>query len=227
MKAKANNDASGPKIRADSWAAKLTPPQQWKLYRKARQSDDWTEALGWAKEEFHLDINPSRSAFFNWMAAMRKLEGQRRLEEISTAAAEAVALGKKMPKDEVLFSTFKMLAVEAALTSNVKAAGTYMQIASTLQNLHYKKLDIERKEAERKEFDRAATIARDAGRRFFLLQTAAKYGMSVPEAIEHYKARNRVLDGYVKQMFEQPKDEPVKDAPLIPSENNSATHVNG
>jgi len=212
MKAKANNDASGPKIRTDSWAVRLTPPQQWKLYRKARQSDDWTEALDGAKEEFHLDINPSRSAFFNWIAAMRKLEGQRRLEEISAAAAEAVALGKKMPKDEVLFSTFKMLAVEAAITGNTKAADTYMEIASTLQNLHYKKLDLEWKNAERKERDRALTAARAACRRHFLLSMAAKCEKSVPETVEQYKTTNRVLDEYTRQMFNQSEDEPVKDA---------------
>jgi len=207
MKANATNDTCGPKLRADSWAAKLTSAQQWKLYRRARQSDDWTEALDWAKEEFRLGTSPSRSAFFSWMAAMRKLEGQRRLEEISIAAAEAVALGRKMPTYEAVFSTFTMLAVEAAVAGKAKDAGIYMQIAGILQNLHYKKRDVERKEAERKEHDEALSVAMDAGRRSLLLSLAEKGGKSIPETAEEYSITSKVLDKYAKQMFDRPKDE--------------------
>jgi len=201
MKEKTINGTTGPKIRVDSWAAKLTPDQQWKLYDKARQSNVWTEAVDWAKEEFHLDLSPSRSAFFSWMVAMRKLESERRIEEISVAAAEAVALAKKTPRDKALFATFKMLAVEAAIAGNTKAASTYIQLAETIQTLYYKKLFYDRQEAEQKAHDAALLEVRDKDRQSILLNMAQKYGKSIPETVEEYRDRETFFKMHTDRMF--------------------------
>jgi len=202
MENKKTSDVCGPKVRTDSWAAKLTPDQQWKLYRKAKESDDWLEALEWAKAELRLDASPSRSAFFNWMSTMRQLECEQRMEEIAIAAA----IGKKVPDDEAIIAAFKMLAVEAGAAGDAKSAGSYARIADTFQNMRKKQRDFKRDEAEYKVRQEEDMAMKHSKRKIYLADLSQKLGKPPEEAAEQYRKANIEIRKLTDYMFEDTKE---------------------
>lgn len=169
MEMNTTQDNCSPKVRTDCWTAKLSPDQQWKLYYKAKLSDNWTEAVEWAKEELRLGKIPSHSAFYSWMATMRKLESERRLEAIAIDVAEANALGKTMPSDEAIIATFKVFALESARNGQAGTAAVLLRSVGILQDhlakqkalsLSERRLAIiERKEARERQKEREAKEA--------------------------------------------------------------------
>ena len=78
-----------PKVRADSWAALLSPEQQWALfnYRYEVVHGKWELSCAWAEKEFELSRRPSRAGFYTWLEQMNKLE-EIHNEEIRTIADE-------------------------------------------------------------------------------------------------------------------------------------------
>lgn len=80
-----------PKLRADSWAALLTPEQQWALYDYHYQvaKGKWELSAAWAVKEFELAKGPSRAAFYNWKDPMDDLEKVRH-QEIRTIADQRI-----------------------------------------------------------------------------------------------------------------------------------------
>lgn len=78
-----------PKVRADSWAALLSPEQQWALFNHHYQvvHGKWQLSCAWAEKEFELSRRPSRAAFYEWLDQMNALE-EAHNEEIRTLADE-------------------------------------------------------------------------------------------------------------------------------------------
>ena len=78
-----------PKVRADSWAALLSPEQQWALFNYHYEvvHGKWELSCAWAEKEFELPSRPSHNAFYEWLKKMNKLEDLHN-EEIRTLADE-------------------------------------------------------------------------------------------------------------------------------------------
>ena len=78
-----------PKVRADSWAALLSPERQWALFNHHYQvvHGKWQLSCAWAEKEFELSRRPSRAAFYEWLDQMNALE-EAHNEEIRTLADE-------------------------------------------------------------------------------------------------------------------------------------------
>ena len=78
-----------PKVRADSWAALLSPEQQWALFNYHYEvvHGKWELSCAWAEKEFELSRRPSRAGFYTWLEQMNKLE-EIHNEEIRTIADE-------------------------------------------------------------------------------------------------------------------------------------------
>ncbi|MGN1324994.1 MAG: hypothetical protein ACI4YA_01430, partial [Candidatus Spyradenecus sp.] len=73
------------KRRADAWDAALTEAQRWEVYEKAK-GVTWTAFADYLNAEY--GIRPSKNAIYDWMAWMRREEGQHRLERAIAARKE-------------------------------------------------------------------------------------------------------------------------------------------
>lgn len=121
------------KLRADSWAADLTEEQRWDVYYRARAAR-WNEVAAWAAKEYSLESAPSRTAFYSFLAQMRRDESAHRLEQVKVAAIEAAALarGAKL-SDEETEGAYRCMAAELALrTGSAKEAERFMRMASAI-----------------------------------------------------------------------------------------------
>ena len=149
------------KVRIDSWAASLTEEQSWALYYKARALK-WNEAAAWAVKEFGLDRAPSRSGFYEWLAAMRDEESAHRLSQAATAAAEAAALAKTQAKDDALIGAYKAMAAELALrTGSAREAQKFVEMAAALADRQLHAAEIDLKERAQKTKDEQLRLARE------------------------------------------------------------------
>lgn len=183
-------------IRADSWAASLTPEQSWLLYNKSLRCK-WELAAAWAVKEFGLEKAPSRTAFYAWRNAMHDEEHEHRMEQAAMAAADAAALGEKVTKDEALIAAFKAIATEVALqTGDGKTTKAFIESAVKIQEkiLETKELVLKERAQATKEAD--LSLAREK------FEAAEKRLSAVQDAVKSAKTKGGLTEETLKKIEE-------------------------
>jgi len=212
-------------IRADSWAAKLTPDQQMELYRKAKQFGVWTQTVQWAVTEYKLSKVPKQTAFYQWMRGMREEEQRQRIENAAITATEADALGKKAPRDETIIAALKARILEAALAGNAREAAELTRIADILHRhlVEEKKLALaerhlqlieQEKAGEVKKLRGELTAAQEEAKQNKKTPLVAIYKDGVPLLRRHHNGSEDTVTGQT----EQPTSDPAASTPVPPPE---------
>lgn len=148
------------KIRIDSWAKDLTEEQSWELYYKSRRCH-WQEAVKWACKEYELELKPSRTCFYKWLAKMREDEHEHRMFVAAQAAAEAAALGSKVTSDKALINALKSLATEAALETDARTAAALIQSAMSIKDRLQKEEDLKLRTRAQETSEEQLRLARE------------------------------------------------------------------
>ena len=141
------------KARIDRWDAPLSEADRWRAYESARNTP-WHKAAEWVGEEFGVDP-PSRSAWYRWLARMRREEAAERLARAAAAVSEAKRLAGEAGGDDALEDALKALAADAALNaSDPEAALRYVRMAAGIARARESRarlaLDRERFEEEKR-----------------------------------------------------------------------------
>ena len=149
--------------RADAWYAELTEEQLWQLYAVAKRTSDWTIAAKVAREEFKVEREISRSAFYRWRDWMRGQDSNRRLASARAAVIEAEEMAKKTGiSDEAMIKAYKSLAAEAALSAgDADRAAKFVTMAMMLRDREQKAAELKLKKAKGDRDDRALALARE------------------------------------------------------------------
>lgn len=134
------------KVRADSWAALLTPEQQWALYDHHYQvvHGKWELSAAWAEKEFKLTRRPSRAAFYEWKAQMDELEAVR-AEEIRNVTSERIANaaeGIDIADEKIKRALLAEAMNRALIERNPEAAERFIKMTTALINCDLKKTDL-------------------------------------------------------------------------------------
>ena len=150
------------KVRADSFAATLSPAQMWSLYDHHYQvsKGKWELSAAWAEQEFQLARQPSRTAFYDWLAQMSKLEGAR-LREIRDLCDERIEERAKLLKvqDESVIRSIKAEALDAGLVErDWEKAAMIMDLAHGIESAAFKQADLDLKEKQNEIKERAQSV---------------------------------------------------------------------
>ena len=160
-----------PQVRADSWAALLTPEQQWALYNHHYQvvHGKWELSCAWAEKEFELSRRPSRAGFYTWLGQMNALE-ELHNEEIRTLADERAktAASKLTVGSETMRQALTAKMMDLILVAkDPEAANKVMQIVTALvqgdvatKAVELKAREVELKTAEGRRKDEELEIAK-------------------------------------------------------------------
>ncbi|MGN0855920.1 MAG: hypothetical protein ACI4QJ_00785 [Candidatus Spyradenecus sp.] len=164
------------KRRADAWDAGLTEAQRWEVYEKAK-GVTWTAFADYLNAEY--GIRPSKNAIYDWMAWMRREEGQHRLERAIAARKELKGLSDAGALDAQTADAYMALANDAILSGDPEKAARIvaaavqinaasLRLAEQRQNaerlrLQQRALDLQREkfEAAEKRLNAAAEAAQD------------------------------------------------------------------
>lgn len=114
------------KRRADSWDAALTEAQRWEAYEKAK-GVAWTAFADYAAAEY--GIRPGKNAIYDWMAYMRRQEGQHRLERAIAARKELQGLAASAALDAQTADAYMALANDAILSGDPEKAARIVAAA--------------------------------------------------------------------------------------------------
>lgn len=140
------------KRRNDSWDAGLTDAQRWEAYEKAKGLA-WYAFAAWVQEEYGLSLG--KTAFYNWMAAMRAQEGQHRLERAITARRELKDLANAGSIDAKTADAYMALANDALMTGDpdkaAKIVAAAVQINAASLRLQEQRLQHERLKLQEKQ----------------------------------------------------------------------------
>lgn len=160
-----------PQVRADSWAALLTPEQQWALYNHHYQvvHGKWELSCAWAEKEFELSRRPSRAGFYTWLGQMNELE-ELHNEEIRTLADERAktAASKLTVGSETMRQALTAKMMDLILVAkDPEAANKVMQIVTAIvqgdvatKAVELKAREVELKTAEGRRKDEELEIAK-------------------------------------------------------------------
>jgi len=148
-------------VRTDSWAAGLTEDQKWTLFHRARKCA-WEEAAGWAVKEFGLERMPSRTAFFNWKAAMQKDEHPHMIEQSLLAQEQAKSIAERYEvTDEEHVKMLLSAATNATiLTENSKLAAQLIECAMDIKDRTQRAQELKLEERKIAVKEEELTIAR-------------------------------------------------------------------
>lgn len=114
------------KRRADSWDAALTEAQRWEAYEKAK-GIAWTAFADYAAAEY--GVRPGKNAIYDWMAWMRRQEGQHRLERAIAARKELQGLAASAALDAQTADAYMALANDAILSGDPEKAARIVAAA--------------------------------------------------------------------------------------------------
>lgn len=178
-----------PKVRADSWAALLSPEQQWALFNYHYEvvHGKWELSCAWAEKEFELSRRPSRAGFYTWLEQMNKLE-EIHNEEIRTIADERAksAAAQLTVGSETMRQALAAKMMDLILVSgDLKAADIVKNIFTALSQedtaakaLQLKGREVELKKQAQETRDEQLKLAREkfeaAERRLAAVQDAVK-----------------------------------------------------
>ena len=161
-----------PKVRADSWAALLTPEQQWALFNHHYEvvHGKWELSCAWAEKEFELSRRPSRAGFYAWLEQMNELEDIHN-EEIRTladerakSAAAQLTVGSETMRQALTAKMMDLILV----AKDPEAADKVMKIVTSMvmgsvaeKNVELKAQEVELKQQAEKRKDDELALARE------------------------------------------------------------------
>ena len=161
-----------PKVRADSWAALLSPEQQWALFNYHYEvvHGKWELSCAWAEKEFELPSRPSHNAFYEWLKKMNELEDLHN-EEIRTladerakSAAAGLTVGSETMRQAVAAKMMDLILV----SGDLKAADIVKKIftaisqgEATAKALELKGREVELKQQAQETRDEQLKLARE------------------------------------------------------------------
>lgn len=153
------------KVRADSFAAALDPVQAWTLYDHHYQvsKGKWELTAAWAEKEFELSRRPSRSAFYEWLGAMKELEGAH-VREIRNLCDERIEEKAKLLRvqDETVIRSIKAEALDAGLVEkDWDKAEQIMNLAHGIEVAAFKQAEIDLKSRADVRKDEELKLARE------------------------------------------------------------------
>lgn len=129
----------------DAWDSALTEAQRWEAYEKAK-SVSWTAFSDWAAAEH--GVRPGKNAIYDWMAWMRREEGQHRLERAIAARKELKGLSDAGALDAQTADAYMALANDAILSGNPEKAARIVAAAVQI-NAASLRLAEQRQQAQR------------------------------------------------------------------------------
>ena len=149
------------KRRADSWDAALTEAQRWEAYEKAK-GVAWTAFADYAAAEY--GVRPGKNAIYDWMAWMRRQEGQHRLERAIAARKELQGLAASAALDAQTADAYMALANDAILSGDPEKAARIVAAAVQINAASLEALALQREkfEAAEKRLNAATEAAQDA-----------------------------------------------------------------
>ena len=186
-----------PKVRADSWAALLSPEQQWALFNYHYEvvHGKWELSCAWAEKEFELSRRPSRAGFYTWLEQMNKLE-EIHNEEIRTIADERAksAAAQLTVGSETMRQALTAKMMDLILVSgDLKAADIVKNIFTALSQedtaakaLQLKGREVELKQQAEKRKDDELALAREK------FEAAERRLQAVQDAVD--KAKGGKID---------------------------------
>ena len=186
-----------PKVRADSWAALLSPEQQWALFNYHYEvvHGKWELSCAWAEKEFELSRRPSRAGFYTWLEQMNKLE-EIHNEEIRTiaderakSAAAQLTVGSETMRQALTAKMMDLILVSGDLKAAdiVKNIFTALsQGEATAKALELKGREVELKQQAQETRDEQLKLAREK------FEAAERRLQAVQDAVD--KAKGGKID---------------------------------
>ena len=117
------------KRRMDAWDSALTEAQRWEVYEKSK-GVTWTAFADYLNAEY--GIRPSKNAIYDWMAWMRREEGQHRLERAIAARKELKGLSDAGALDAQTADAYMALANDAILGGDPDKAAKIVAAAAQI-----------------------------------------------------------------------------------------------
>jgi len=152
-----------PKERIDAWGADLPEKVRWDCYDLCRGLSwpkgviDQLEAIG-----IKDDRLPRRTAWYNFLARMRKADAARRIDRIAQSVAEAQAVADRHGiKAAVFVETLKTLAIDKAMGGDDKAATQLASAAAAIWDRAQREEELRLKNAAQATKDAALALARE------------------------------------------------------------------
>ena len=196
-----------PKVRADSWAALLTPEQQWALFNHHYEvvHGKWDLTCAWAEKEFELSRRPTRAAFYSWLEQMNELE-EIHNEEIRTLADERAksAASKLTVGSETMRQALTAKMMDLILVAkDPEAADKVMKIVTSMvmgsvaeKNVELKAKEVELKQSAEKRKDEELALAREK------FEAAEKRLNAVKDAVKTAKTGGGLTEETLKTIEE-------------------------
>ena len=186
-----------PKVRADSWAALLTPEQQWALYNHHYEivHGKWELSCAWAEKEFELPSRPSHNAFYEWLKKMNELEDIHN-EEIRTladerakSAAAGLTVGSETMRQALTAKMMDLILVSGDLKAADIVKNIFTAISqgeATAKALELKGREVELKQQAQETRDEQLKLAREK------FEAAERRLQAVQDAVD--KAKGGKID---------------------------------
>lgn len=147
------------KTRSDAWGADIPEDVAWKLYDETAHLS-WVKAVKVVESSYDLPV-PTRSAWYRFVARMRKRDSVRRIERVAQSVAEAEATAEQAGvTDQVFVETLKALALDAALSKD-KSASSLTQAAVAIWDRAQKERELELKQRAQATRDEQLRLARE------------------------------------------------------------------
>ena len=152
-----------PKERIDAWGADLPEKVRWDCYDLCRGLPwpkgviDQLEAIG-----IQDDRLPRRTAWYNFLARMRKADAARRIDRIAQSVAEAQAVADRHGiKAAVFVETLKTLAIDKAMGGDDASATKLAMAAATIWDRAQKAEELKLKSRAQETRDAQLKLARE------------------------------------------------------------------
>lgn len=140
------------KRRVDAWDAALSEEQRWEAYEKSK-GVAWHAFAAYLCAEY--GVKPGKNAIYDWMAHMRRQEGQHRLERAIAARRELRGLADAGALDAQTADAYMALANDAVLSGDPEKASRIVAAAVQI-NAASLRLAEQRQQAERLALQRQA-----------------------------------------------------------------------
>jgi hypothetical protein len=152
------NDLSTGKTRSDAWDAELAEDLRWKIYDTCRALP-WQEAIKKLPEGVS---EPSRSAWYRFLARQRKADAARRIDRIAQSVAEAQSVADRAGiKATVFVETLKSIAIDRAMSGDDKAATSLAAAAASIWTNAQREAEIDLKRRAQETRDAQLALARE------------------------------------------------------------------
>lgn len=174
-----------PKTRLDAWGEQLPEEKRWEIYNltkppspeevEGRECSDGRSPGGqssrpWLRD-FERDVKPylererifvpGRTAWYRFLARMRKLERVKLVAEVEGSAETAKDIARVNIDFAKAAEAFKALAVDAAMSGDDQTAQTYARAAAAFRDQDLKSRELSLKEERQKTAEKQLALARE------------------------------------------------------------------